>query len=219
MIVKKDDWWYPKNDSFLETDKNFSCYEPLEQSLQHVKKFNNAIDVGAWIGDSTEYLCRYFDNVIAFEPQPICYQALSQNIADKNIINCITYNIGLSNKNGTSTLYNTHTSFQGWITEKTQFKRDTPEKSFSVDIKTLDSYNFKNIDFIKIDVDSHESWLLQGAKTFFTNNNPVICIECKSSKHKDRQPVSMPSIESILDNYGYTLIKKLSRIDYLYIRK
>ena len=47
MIVKKDDWWYPKNDSFLETDKNFSCYEPLEQSLQHVKKFNNAIDVGA----------------------------------------------------------------------------------------------------------------------------------------------------------------------------
>lgn len=43
--------------------------------------------------------------------------------------------------------------------------------------RKLDSFNFKNISFVKIDVEGHELKLLQGARKFFQINKPDCIIE------------------------------------------
>ncbi len=51
-----------------------------------------------------------------------------------------------------------------------------PEKEI-VEVKTLDSYNFEDVDIIKIDVEGHEHSVLLGAKDTILKNKPLIQIE------------------------------------------
>ena len=67
-------------------------------------------------------------------------------------------------------------------------------------IKTMDSYQLEQIDFIKIDVDGYEDLLLQGAKETIANNSPVINIEMKTSKRPDVVRIS----SKILTDLGYS---------------
>ena len=55
----------------------------------------------------------------------------------------------------------------------------------SIKIKTLDSYELSDIDFIKIDVDGYEDLLLKGAEETLANNDPVINIEMKRAKRPE----------------------------------
>ena len=82
----------------------------------------------------------------------------------------------------------------------------------------LDKFNFIDIDFIKIDVDSHEGFLLQGATTFFKNNSPVVLIENKQRVHLGRQPQNMPNVNDLLNSLGYTMIEKVAKADFIYIK-
>jgi len=218
MIKKYKNWWYPETDKKIISEERFTCYFPLDQSFPYVTTFDTAIDVGAWIGDSTEHLSKKFKNVIAFEPSKATYTAAIENLKERNINNVTFYNVALSNEQGTGTLYNTNTSMQGFVSELTEFKKVAPVRSEIITKHTLDSYNFKNINFIKIDVDSYEAWLLQGARQFFMDNNPIICIEHKPRILQDRQPSNMPDSFKILNSYGYKLKKKLSKLDYLWTR-
>ena len=45
--------------------------------------------------------------------------------------------------------------------------------------KKLDDFNFKNVSFVKIDVEGHELKLLKGSKIFFLKNKPDCLIEIK----------------------------------------
>ena len=57
---------------------------------------------------------------------------------------------------------------------------DTFETNVSkqkVEIKTLDSFRLKHINFIKIDVQHYEYEVLKVAIETLKNNDPVICIE------------------------------------------
>jgi len=47
-----------------------------------------------------------------------------------------------------------------------------------VNQKTLDSYNFKDVDIIKIDVEGYELLVLEGAEQTIDNNRPIVQIEC-----------------------------------------
>lgn len=48
----------------------------------------------------------------------------------------------------------------------------------SIDQKTLDSYNFKDVDIIKIDVEGYELQVLEGAVDTIKKNRPIVQIEC-----------------------------------------
>jgi hypothetical protein len=86
-----------------------------------------------------------------------------------------------------------------------------------VQARTLDSFGFADIDLIKIDVDSHEGFLLQGAENFFKQNSPVVILEHKLSV-QIRQHKDSPDPFDILDSYGYKVVKSL-RIDHVLIKK
>lgn len=206
----------PKVISYVESE-NWQCLESLEKSYKYVKKFNLAIDVGTWVGDSTSIIADKFSTVIGFEADPDVFECCNKNL--ENIKNIFLYNIALSDSEEIKTLYIGDSTFSAWVNtldnDQLLIKHKIEKK---IHTKTLDSFNFKNIDFLKIDIDSHEGYLLKGSFNFFKENSPTVLIEYKP-RVLTRQNASMPDpIESLI-KIGYAIKEQVSPIDYVLIRE
>ncbi len=57
-------------------------------------------------------------------------------------------------------------------------KRNTGYERVEIDQRTLDSYNFEDVDVIKIDVEGYELLVLEGADQTIANNRPIVQVEC-----------------------------------------
>jgi len=217
-MKKLGDWIIPEYDNpdklKMVIDGKFQCDQGLLKAFKYVKKFDNAIDVGAWIGDSSVTMARHFKHVTLFEPVTEVAECCQQNLIDRKIKNYELFRVGLSNKSGKQKLVNKGKSFSGWIstiaTGSYNFKQ-----SFEIDTDLLDNYNFTNIDFIKIDVDSHEGFLLEGSVNFFKNNSPVVMIESKTNDQKKYQNPLMPDPITFLEKIGYTVQEIAGKADYI----
>lgn len=223
-MIKRIGSWYIPDDEKISVVNDiveqglFSCYVPITRSLDYVEKFDRAIDIGAWIGDSTDIMSRIFSTVYGFEANPKVFECTTKNLKSRN--NVILENIALSNTEGIKELFNGPSSFSGWINtlEVENIDEEKYSKKISVDCKTLDSYNFLNIDFIKIDIDSHEGYLLEGATKFFQENNPVVLIEHKP-RVMIRQHTDIQNPLEILQRFGYTIVMQPTEIDFILTRK
>ena len=109
-------------------------------------------------------------------------------------------------------------SLEGWTPEKKLPENIVVHNKQIVPTITLDSYHFEDIDFIKLDCDSHEGYILAGAEQFFKTNSPVVLIENKKSILKDRQPENMPNAIELLDSYGYVLAERVEKNDFVYLK-
>ena len=160
---------------------------PLRQiAYRYVKEWRGCVDAGSNVGMWTRNLMQDFDTVHCFEPNPVFIECWQKNIPSDQ--NAILYQVGLGEKDSSAL-------FDSPLDQKLQ------REPGGVKIRTLDSYELKQIDFIKIDVDGYEDLLLQGAKETISNNTPVINIEMKTSKRPDVVRIS----SKILKNLGYQL--------------
>ena len=153
-------------------------------AYKFVKRWRGCIDAGANVGMWTRNLMQDFETVHCFEPNPVFIECWRKNIpADKN---AILHEVGLGETESTA-------NFALPLDQKLQ------REPGSIKIRTLDSYELDNIDFIKIDVDGYEDLLLKGAEETLANNDPVINIEMKRSKRPEVCKVS----EKILRKLGF----------------
>lgn len=83
-----------------------------------------------------------------------------------------------SNDRGGSSLYDPGNSF----------------KMESINVKTLDSFNFENINFIKLDAEDKELEILKGGINTITKCHPVILFKCNDIL------IKLPKIKFILIN-------------------
>ena len=159
---------------------------PLRQiAYRYVKDWRGCVDAGSNVGMWTRNLMRDFDTVHCFEPNPVFVECWNKNIPKDQ--NAFLYEVGLGEKNSSAT-------FNAPLDQRLQ--RSPGE----IAIKTMDSYQLEQIDFIKIDVDGYEDLLLQGAKETIANNSPVINIEMKATKRPDGVSIS----RKILTDLGYS---------------
>ncbi len=176
----------------------------LDIEMYFIGKFTNkrrtAIDVGANIGIYTVYLAKLYNTVYSFEPIPF----FANELTASKFRNVYVYNVGLAQQNSKLELnipYNNITveplyawsSFDAEYIERSFFKRE----SIIVDCRTLDSYHFNDVDFIKIDVEGYELNVLAGGKKTIEKYKPVLLIEIPSCR-KDRN-----DIFDYLSNMGY----------------
>ena len=160
-----------------------------DNGLKYVKSWRNALDIGANVGEWARPLAKKFNKVICFEPNPNFRNCFKKNIKDPNVI---LHPYGLST--------HSHTAEQGINETHLNFVvGDTEPRDGDIQCRALDSFNFTDVDYIKIDVDGFEVPVLQGAQETLKRNNPVINIEMKERK----RPKIVAESRKILRNLGY----------------
>ena len=78
------------------------------------------------------------------------------------------------------------------------------DTSIEVETKKLDDYGFTDIDYIKIDVQFYELFVLEGATQTLKINNPLLCIECARRNKEELEYVK--KINDFLVNLGYKIV-------------
>lgn len=145
----------------IKENSLFSNYqlEEYQFSISKCKHFRRALDIGGCYGIQSIRMAKDFKTVEVFEP--LFYKFLEYNTKEFDNINIHPY--ALSSDSGTATmrvgLFNSGGSN---ITNKINRKPNrfgTVETYEEVKTRTLDSYKFTDVDFIKIDVEGHE-WIV-----------------------------------------------------------
>lgn len=143
---------------------------------QLVDPNRRAIDIGANDGMYSYALAQYCAVVEAFEPQIECTQAIADySKATGKIINL--HHVGLSDQNGFMTLYVPIENRQR-ITGLGSFNTHPGAVDvLHVPVQKLDDYQFKDVAFLKIDVEGHESQVIDGGKETIKREKPNLLIE------------------------------------------
>jgi len=157
-----------------------------------------AIDAGANRGYYSWALAGIADNVEAFEPNPVLARFARSKLGRKARL----HEVALSDHAGVATLYiprrTTGSSLHITGNLGNVYSQESVDK-VQVKLATLDSYDFKNVGFIKIDVEGSEMEVLGGAGETIRSNRPNMLIELLAGIHGDY----LARIEQITNDFGY----------------
>jgi FkbM family methyltransferase len=147
-----------------------------------------AIDIGANKGVYTHTLAKLCREVHAFEPHPKMFPLLMRALPK----NARAYNVAVSDVTGTAELVIPSYNKAGFTNQGASLdtsKRNAPFgfATVNVEARTLDSYNFTNVGFIKIDVEGFEAAVVRGMLATVQREKPVLMIEIEEWHRK--QPI------------------------------
>lgn len=173
-------WWFPDDETHLPEmihRQSMDCGIPGYQVRSRNKslfnlegtRYRHAIDVGANVGLWARDLCTKFKTVTAFEPIEDFRACLKENVKADNlrIESC-----ALGNRDGTTEMIRVagnagHTHV------------DSQSQAGTIPLRRLDSYEFDDVDYIKIDCEGYEYEVLLGAWETIRRCRPRICVEQK----------------------------------------
>lgn len=155
------------------------CEPELALLHQLGRNRGTAIDAGANEGLYTYRLATLYDRVHAFEINPALAGRLRRLVSS----NVSVYPVGLSSREGSDTLYTPYyhgRPLYGWAGLEL-WNCPTAERYTEsvVSVRPLDSFDFDEVSFLKVDVEGHELELLTGAQQTIRRNRPVVLIEVK----------------------------------------
>ena len=189
-----------------------SLIEWVRDSIVNEK--SECIDIGAHCGTYTLEMAQKAKRVHSFECSPKTFNYLCANVALRGLHDVVTpYNVALGAACGTIPYY--IRSIDGGGNGCTQFQKDTwaNTPSIQLPVKTLDSYGFTGVNFIKIDVEGHEQQVIEGGKKMLEENDyPTILFE---SWTEDMEQQGIPAIklrEDLFETLG-SLEYRISNID------
>lgn len=151
-----------------------------------VTSFDFTIDIGANIGNHA-----FFFKNICGSKRVVCFEPLQQNIdlLKENCPNCEIYSYALSDEEKEGFLSNIDVNGNSGVAT-------ISSNGVSIELKTLDSFNFKNVTFIKIDVEGYELKVLKGALKTILASKPDIMVETHIG-------ISPEDIVELLPGYSY----------------
>ena len=165
----------------------------VQQFLKLKRRF---IDIGANRGMYSFFYSNHFKYVECFEP----IKEITNKLAYLNKKNISIHNIGLSNKNESKTLYIPYKN-NSLATPLASINK--PLKSVyqkrRIELQTLDYFDFKDVDFIKIDVEGNELNVIKGAIQTIQKWNPILLIEIEQ-RHNTQ---NIQSIFNFIQSLGY----------------
>jgi len=139
----------------------------------------DAIDIGANRGVYTWWMARSARHVHAFEPNPKMLGILNRVLPS----NATSYAVGLSDNEGDAGLFvpqrrKGYSNQGGSLSTR---KAEIPHGEVTVQTRTLDSYDLRDIGFIKIDVEGFEAPVLAGAHETLARERPNLLIELEEA--------------------------------------
>ncbi len=129
-----------------------------------------AVDVGAHVGLWSMWLAEAFQRLHSFEPYPLFVSLFRHNVTNKNTT---LHPVALGAETGFCSVEANHRS-----------SGDSFIKAGVGDIpvRTLDSFQLADVDFMKIDVEGFELAVVQGAKETLLRCRPLVCVEQKGKE-------------------------------------
>jgi FkbM family methyltransferase len=158
-----------KNSPRIDGKGTYQFYK-LTAALQHVKHRRCAIDIGMHVGLWAMHLAKEFSKVIGFEPVSQHVECLRLNMAGRS--NYELFDCALGDKKTSVGL-----GFLNGSTGSTHIKGDG-----DIPMLPLDHFEFPIVDFVKIDVEGYEYFVVKGGEQTLRNNKPVIILEQKPGK-------------------------------------
>jgi len=207
------EWWLPDTEiNFVKSLEKHGPYQQRQRTvaLEHVTNWNIALDIGANVGFWTKPLCDKFNKVYAWEPHLPAIECWKENIKNEN---AILEECALGNKQEELKLYYSSKQCGG-----TSFHLGEHLKHHVVQVKTLDDYEFEknSVGFVKMDIQEHEIFALQGANKFLDEQNPVLCIEAPA---RDQREMNLfEQIKTLLDTKNYELVRTTGK-ERIFIRQ
>lgn len=153
------------------------------------------LDIGANIGNHALYLCLVCQaDVAAFEPHPTALRYLRSNIAANRCAEKITvYPVALGASRGT-----------GSIVPGSQHNLAAAHVEAgggSIPIETVDSYGFRDVALIKLDVEGSEVAVLSGARRTIIESRPLVVAESRTVTERK-------AVTAALAQHGYVRLRK-----------
>lgn len=193
-VPDDDKFWIKALSTSIYQIKNIDFIRSLKPKCRTI------IDIGANLGSNTIEYATFSDKVVSFEPTPSTFGHLSNTVD----LNRSTYtasitleNVGLGDEPGSMFIKcYTNNCGKNYVTE-------TPSaNTVEVQIKTLDSYNLTDVDFIKIDVEGFEHRVLLGGVDTIKKYLPIIQTEFVE-EHMNRHGDTGNGVQQFLEGLGY----------------
>lgn len=157
-------------------------YEPMSTRVVErlVSPGDVVFDVGANIGWFSVLMSRCVGpegRVVAFEPTEFYGAALRRNVEENELENCEIRAVALSNETGELAIQIGESSAtMHWPTPDL-----VPRREEKIRLRRLDDVvrelAIERLDFVKVDIDGHEPFFLEGAWQTFERHRPTLLME------------------------------------------
>ena len=204
-------WTLPGSDTFFPAQLAHSIVlfgRPVwegrlqEACLAFCTRRRRALDIGAHVGFWSYWLVHHFDEVEAFEPQPMSQACLRANVFSENLH---LHPVALGNRSGMIA-----SEFDPRNTGKSHL---LDGREGDVPLKMLDDYGFTDVDFIKLDAEGYELFVLQGAIDTLRRNLPLVLVE--QTEWNARYNLQADAALVFLESLGARRIGQMTRTDFL----
>lgn len=170
---------------------------------QYIPVGGTVVNAGAFIGDHAAVYAELVGttgHVWAYEPHPVSCEALRRNMAQLPQRNVTVVEAGLGAYTQPTGLgvYTTPNIGASFLTDS----QDHP--TYPVEVRALDDERFpRKVDFIHLDTEGMEGYVLAGARQLLARDRPTVVIEV-SKGQIERQGLSMSGLCAIILALGYT---------------
>lgn len=193
-IISKDGntYWVEAEDKLYKQRLSAGQYQRSNWifAQQYIKQYRKCLDIGSNNACNAIHYAKKFQHVECWEPTSLAQTLWQNTVRDNNVTNVTLHKKALAEvaKNTQIVIHKKnggHNHLENldrprWSGKKWSARnplRLRKRKLETVDCVTVDSYNFVDIDFIKIDVEGYEWFVLQGAENTILNNRPIIQLE------------------------------------------
>lgn len=167
--------------SGVDLTKNIA-YDRLTQKIlkKNLRNTSSCMDIGAHKGEITDIMMRYAPEgkFWLIEPIPFFAKGLKDKYAGKK--NVFVYNLALGNENGEKEFHwvKNYPAYSGFF--RRQYDHEDAEVEI-IKVKSMRGDDLvgeeERIDFMKIDVEGAEYFVLQGCENIISNYKPSILFE------------------------------------------
>lgn len=218
MIFNKG-FYFPESDTHFAQqmarcpivhDRGTYQYYKLQKAMEYVRGRDCALDVGAHVGLWTYQLSFLFFKVHAFEPDAENIECFKKNIEKSNVT---LHEYALGDKTSQAEIVGKEgNSGEKWL----DFLPRTKGKNVANILRLDDCINEK-VDFIKVDCEGFEHFVLSGGKRLIKEYKPVIIVE-QNRFHQEKYGIKNLSAVTFLNSLGYQQ-KQVLYEDYIMVHQ
>ena len=176
------------------------------EALGPLLQKRHVLDIGANVGNHSVFWGALSGaaSIQAFEPIPETFNILKRNIELNKLSKIVKiHRCALGATNGTGDPASRGDNrMQATVSART-------DASGAIPLRTLDSFDFRSVDFAKIDVEGHTSAMLKGAEATLRRHSPTLYIELF--------PFERQICKDYLDGLGYRVLGSIEDGNFLFV--